>query len=230
MPILAPREAFMAGHNISYTGSYFDQVLLADRLSISTEDKIKKHVEKMIGVLKHTGEAFALRLKHVRLIAQEAGIVDRKLPAMPMEYRQWVPEVHRDFVSLWSVSNVEGWLFAMGFSIGELRNALIVLLLCFDFHVHLSVDMLRDITRIRQQLLGSLKRWRMSADRLESMKWGDVFSQRFAKLSPILSTLLAQIVEKESNLAEMIPLIQFLLTELAEIEKTDVAGLPTSSN
>ena len=50
MAILAPREAFMAGHNISYTGSYFDQVLLAERLSKISEKKVTKHVEKMVDV------------------------------------------------------------------------------------------------------------------------------------------------------------------------------------
>ena len=230
MTILAPREAFMAGHNIAYTGSYFDQVLLAEKLSARSEEKVRKHVEKMVGVLKHTGESFALRLRHVRLIAKEAGLADRKLPALPLEYRAWVPEIHRNFIGLWSMEHVEGWLFSMGFSVGEIRNALIVLLLCFDFHVNLSVDMLADIKRIRKQLLAAIKRWQQSAEHLASWELGEAFSERSNKLMPILAKLLAQLDESDRSLAGLIPLIQYLLTELAAIEKKEVVALPTSAN
>ena len=47
----APREAFVAGHNIAYTASYFDQVLFTARLANLGTSKSLEHSNNMVQTL-----------------------------------------------------------------------------------------------------------------------------------------------------------------------------------
>ena len=123
----APREAFIAGHNIAYTAAYFDQVLFAARLANQTEQSAKDHSAKMIHMLQQIGRNFADRMKHVNLIAQEAALPQRPLPALPPDFYPWANLTHKDFIDLWAINDPAGCLFAIGHAVGEIRNGLIVL-------------------------------------------------------------------------------------------------------
>ena len=49
MPNPSPLQCFVAGHNLGYVGSYFDQVLLAAQVERTIHPKAKEHTQNMVG-------------------------------------------------------------------------------------------------------------------------------------------------------------------------------------
>ena len=219
MTNFTPIDAFICGHDISYVGTYFDQVLLTDRLSFSGNEKGRAHAKKMIERLKGVGKHFSFRLKRVQKYAEFMQLPPFSLPELPPQYSNWVPDIHRKFVQKWSVQHLEGWLFTMGFCVGELRNASIILLLCYDFQVNFAIGFDNEIAKIKDRLQGVTKHWALSATRLEGHQLGRPFTQKYQRLSPMVNAIVQGMSKPEITVAHLVAVIQSLLAELAEVER-----------
>ena len=215
-----PMQCFVAGHNLSYVGSYFDQVLLAAELERSSHPKAKEHVQNMIAVLQKVAPNFVHRLREVSQIAEHCGLPKRKLPAHPSEYKEWAPRVHMDFLEVWEIEDHNGWLFGHAFAIGELRNLLIVLLISMDLQINFDMhatDRLQSMLRRGKEVLS---RYEHSSLRLEGTKPYDIFYEKSLELAP----LFLQLLRMEGDSIAFFAKSQTMLSSFAQIEKEALAG------
>ena len=223
----APREAFIAGHNIAYTATYFDQVLFAARLANQKNAKTTEHVNKMIQMLQHVGNNFANRMKHVNLIAKETGLPKRELPALPKDFYPWANLIHKDYLEIWKISDPPGCLFAIGHSLGEIRNGLIILNLCLDFDQHLNVDSSAELNNIPKRLEEALQRWSTADTVLGEHRLNKRPHQLLQPIAGQITTIIGLLKDKEKGWPLMPTLIQRILPLLAKAENDIVVTLPS---
>ncbi len=215
MPNPNPMQCFIAGHNLSYVGSYFDQVLLAAELERSAHPKAKEHIKSMIAVLQKVAPNFVHRLKEVAQVAQYCDLPKRKLPAHPPDYKDWAPRVHMDFLEVWDIDDLNGWLFGHAFAVGELRNLLIVLLISMDFQINFDIHTTDRLKVILERGKETLSRYELSALRLEGSRQFDIFYEKSLELAP----LFLQLLEMKGDAIAFFAKSQTLLASFAEIEK-----------
>jgi hypothetical protein len=203
--------------------------MFAARLGETGKDDAQEHSLAMIKHLQQIGANFAIRLKHVGKIAEEAGLRDRELPAMPGQYRPWASGIHQDFLGLWSVADEVGWLFAAGFSIGELRNGLVILQLCLDFQIHFRLDCSKELQEIPKRLLRAEHRWTESCSRMGGAAYCAPIVGRHREIRPGLLALLAGLGEGAGTAATLAAGSRSLLGQLASIEMEEAARLPSAT-
>lgn len=215
MPNPNPMQCFIAGHNLSYVGSYFDQVLLAAELERSTHPKAKEHVKNMIATLQKVAPNFVRRLREVQQVSDLCGFPKRELPAHPPEYKDWAAKVHMSFLEVWELEDLHGWLFGHAFAIGELRNLLIVLLISMDLQINFDIQ---STERLKMMLVRGkeiLSRYEHSALYLEGHAQFDVFYEKSLELAP----LFLQLLRMKEDAIVFFAKSQTLLSSLAELEK-----------
>ena len=218
MKRLNPQQIFIVGHNLGYVGSYFDQVILASQMERSTDPKAKEHVQNMVGNLKKVAPNFVSRLRQIELISSQIGLPKRPLPALPAEYREWAPQIHIDFMKLWSEEDVEGWLFGHAFALGEIRNLLIVLMVGIDLQANFSIDYKEQLKILLLRSKDIMMRYEHSALRLENDTRFRFFYDTTLECSPKLRKALQLNEEAVVFFASA----QKLLAELANQEKEAV--------
>ena len=218
MPNPSPLQSFVAGHNLGYVGSYFDQVLLAAQVERSTHPKANEHTQNMIANLQRVAPNFVQRLREIAQVADFCGLPKRKLPAHPDEYKEWAPKIHMDFLEIWNIDDLNGWLFGHAFALGELRNLLIVMLVSMDLQVNFSIDNTQRFTFMLQRSQDILSRYEHSALRLEGHEHFDRYYSHSLLCTPLLNDLLQM---KDEAIA-FFGKAQKLLGMLAKLEKESV--------
>ena len=220
--MIAPREAFATGHNIAYVSSYFDQVIFAERLAAQDSEACQKHATQMVNKLQKVGANFSLRLRQVEQVAAQLKIKGMDLPTIPPEYQKWVSSIHPEIMSQWEKDGFHGWLYLMGYAIGELRNGLIVLLLSMDFQTQLGLNCSKTIAAMPNRLTEAMERWGMSAVRLKPhVEYAD-FTQKFYTVYPLIQHIIEGLNDEELSVGILLVRIQTVLPELAKIEKEAV--------
>ena len=212
---LDPTTSFIVGHNLGYVGSYFDQVLLASRLSLATDPKAKEHTTQMIANLQRVAPNFVQRLRFIETIAQKCGFVPRSLPALPDQYKEWAPKIHMDFMELWNIEDMEGWLFAHAYSIGELRNFLIVLLVSMDLQVNFSLNFKKELSVLLKNGKDTLQRYEETSLRLESSESYRIFYEQSLFHVPLID----QILQMKDPAIEFFASAQKLISSFAKVER-----------
>ena len=76
-------ESFLVGHHLSYIGSYFEQVLLAERLATQNDETCQQHSMQMIEKLKTIGPNFSHRIRFVQQQVTHLQITPPKAPTIP---------------------------------------------------------------------------------------------------------------------------------------------------
>jgi hypothetical protein len=224
---LAPREAFLAGHNIAYTATYFDQVLFAARMANHNTKESLEHSNKMVQMLKTVGANFASRMKHINLIAKEANLPERTLPSLPPEFYPWANLVHKDFLELWTVLDPAGCFFAIGHSLGEFRNGAIILNLSLDFHTNLKLDCSKEICDIPIKLGESIQRWTVANEILNNNQMNSTPAQILSLLESQSKTI-ANLAKDSQKGWKLIPkLLHVLIPLLAKAEVDIIQALPS---
>ena len=218
MPNPSPLQCFVAGHNLGYVGSYFDQVLLAAQVERSNHPKAKEHTKNMIANLQRVAPNFVQRLREVSQIADFCGLPQRKLPAHPDEYKEWAPKIHMDFLEIWDIDDLNGWLFGHAFSLGELRNLLIVMLVSMDLQVNFNMDNTQRFAFMLKRATDILHRYEHSALRLEGHEHFDRYYSHSLRCTPLLNDLLQM---KDEAIA-FFGKAQKLLSTFAKLEKESV--------
>jgi hypothetical protein len=212
----SPLQCFIAGHNLGYVGSYFDQVLLAAEVERSTQPKAKEHTKNMITNLQRVAPNFVQRLREIAQVAAHCGFPKRDLPAHPAEYKIWAPRIHMDFLEIWDIDDLHGWLFGHAYALGELRNLLIVLLVGMDLQVNFSIDSSQRFPSMLKRGQEILSRYEHSALRLEGSTHFDYFYSESLQHVPIFHDLLRMQDEAVPFFAKT----QKLLSSFAKIEKS----------
>ncbi|MEC7983965.1 MAG: hypothetical protein VX278_02305 [Myxococcota bacterium] len=215
MKRLNPQQIFIVGHNLGYVGSYFDQVILASQMERSSNPKAKEHVQNMVANLKKVAPNFVNRLRQIELIAAEIDLPKRPLPALPPEYRDWAPKIHVDFMKRWTEDNIEGWLFGHAFSIGEIRNLLIVLMVGIDLQANFAIDYKEQLRTLLLRSKDILMRYEHTALRLEKDARFRFFYDATLDRSPKLRNVLKLNEDAVVFFAE----VQKLLAEFADQER-----------
>ena len=169
MSAISPQQAFTAGHNLSYSAVYFDQVMLAARLANAKDSKATAHANRMIDSLKQVGGNFARRLQQVEHVAKSANFSQRTIPALPPEFYRWANIRHQEFLEFWPATNSVGCMFVIGHSLGEMRNGLIIANLTMDFAKNLQLDFTSQQASIPNRLLEAVKRFDQAIQILESI-------------------------------------------------------------
>ena len=169
MAFISEQQAFLTGHNLSYSAVYFDQVLLAARLANEKSDGATIHANKMIDSLQHVGANFAHRLQQVERTAKAANLSARQPPTLPPEFYPWADARHKEFLDFWPATNPAGCLFVAGHALGELRNGLIISNLTMDFAKNLQLDFSAQQASLPKRLRDSLKRFEQAILILESL-------------------------------------------------------------
>ena len=227
MGMISNQDAFLTGHNIGYCAVYFDQVLLAAKLSNTAAPDAQQHAQQMIASLQRVGGNFAQRLQLINTVAKMANLSERDLPTVPPEFYPWANHRHLEFLEFWPASNVAGCLFVIGHSIGEIRNGLIISNLTLDFETHLSVSGRRQRAAVPDRLRSALTRWDQAVQILaalnEPLPWLKLLQQLHQGLNAQLQTSMA-IINLEGDAARRsIPLHHKILQILghAELEITE---------
>ena len=169
MSFISEQQAFLTGHNLSYSAVYFDQVLLAARLANEKSDDATVHANKMIHSLQQVGANFAHRLQQVEHTAKAANLPTRKIPTLPPEFYPWANARHKDLLDFWPATNSAGCLFVVGHALGELRNGLIISNLTMDFAKNLQLDFSKQQAELPSRLHDSLKRFEQAIQILEAL-------------------------------------------------------------
>lgn len=169
MAAISQKEAFLSGHNLSYSAVYFDQVLLAAKLANAKTESGTRHANNMIDSLKKVGPNFAHRLQHVEAMAKRANFSAQQIPALPPEFYPWVNVRHQEFLEFWPATNDTGCIFVIGHAVGELRNGLIIANLAMDFGKHLHMDFSNQLASIPKRLLESISRFDRALQILETL-------------------------------------------------------------
>lgn len=226
-----PRESFMAGHNLSYCVTYFDQVLMATRLASSNDSDAQTHSQQMITQLQKVAPNFVARLKHIQQIATEHGLDVGKLPALPQDYRHWAPLVFEKFTSTWAVDDTDGWFFLLGHALGELRAGIIIMSMSIDFQMNLSLSFQNSIDGFMSELPDMLERWENAILRLLNTPYGADFLTKNESLGPAFDAI-HQIrhLPIEQTAQSLLPLLRHLSAQLAQIEQHEAAALPSDSD
>ena len=224
---LAPREAFVAGHNIAYTATYFDQVLFAARMANQNNPIALEHSNKMVQMLQRVGANFAARMKHVNLIASEVRLTERKLPGLPPEFYPWANLVHKDFLQIWQVIDPAGCIFAIGHALGEFRNGIIILNLSLDFHQNLQLDCKKEINDIPTRLIESIQRWSVAHEIIIEHQINVTTSKLFPLLESQSKTIANLAKDPEKGWALIPKILQTLIPLLAKAETDIIRSLPS---
>lgn len=169
MSVISQQQAFTAGHNLSYSAVYFDQVMLAARLANAKDDKATAHANRMIESLKQVGANFAHRLQQVEHTAKSANLSPRSIPALPPEFYSWANIRHQEFIEFWPAANPVGCIFVVGHALGEIRNGLIIANLTMDFAKNLQLDFTAQQATVPNRLLAALKRFGQALQILEAL-------------------------------------------------------------
>ena len=169
MGLISKKQAFTAGHNLSYCAVYFDQVLLAAKLANSNSEGAKQHSQQMIASLQRVGNNFAKRLQSIEQCAQVANLSTCKTPTLPPEFYPWVDLRHGEFLHFWPALDPRGSLFVIGHAIGELRNGLIIANLTMDFTRNLQLDFTKQQSRLPKRITDSLMRFERALTILEQL-------------------------------------------------------------
>ena len=226
-----PRESFMAGHNLSYCVTYFDQVLMASRLADSDNEIAKDHSGKMVEQLQKVAPHFVARLRHVQKIAHDHGLDVGKLPAVPKDYRRWAPLVFEKFTSTWSVDDTDGWFFILGHALGELRSGIIIVSMSIDFHQNLELSFQNSISAFMETFPTMVENWENAILRLLNTPFGHNFLEKYQALSPAFDAI-HQIkhLPVEQTAETLLPVLRHLSAQLARIELNEASGLPSGSD
>jgi len=223
----APREAFVAGHNIAYTATYFDQVLFSARLANTGDPVALEHSNQMVTVLQKMGPKFADRMKHVKLIAEETGLPTRQLPSLPPDFYPWANLVHKDYLEIWKDVDPAGCMFAIGHALGEIRNGLIVLNLCIDFQQHLKLDCSKELQRMPPRLNEALQRWDTASQLIAEHPINQRCKALLTAISGKTQTVLGLLKDPDSGWKLLPGLLQKILPLLAKAEHDIVYSLPS---
>ncbi|MGC6509855.1 MAG: hypothetical protein ACON4U_15630 [Myxococcota bacterium] len=226
-----PREAFMAGHNLAYCVTYFDQVLMAARLASADDEEAQQHSQQMVEQLQNIAPHFVARLKHIGKIGAEHGIEIGELPSIPQEYRRWAPGVFERFVSTWQIEDQEGWLFLLGHAVGELRGSVIIASMSIDFQLHLDLSFQSSIDGFIRAFPEMVDRWENAILRLLNTPFGASFMPRYNALNPAFEAIqhaFRRAVEHTGP--ALLPLLRQISAQLAQIEQQEAQDLPSSSD
>lgn len=233
MGIISNHDAFLTGHNLSYSAVYFDQVLLAAKLSNTSAPDAQQHAQQMITSLQRVGGNFAQRLQLINAVAGMANLSERALPTVPPEFYPWANHRHLEFLEFWPATNVAGCLFVIGHAIGEIRNGLIISNLTLDFETHLAVSGKRQRAAVPNRIREALTRWNQATQILaaldEPLQWLELLQQMHTGLHTQLQTSMA-IINLEGDAARRsIPLHHKILQILGHAEMEIVQNLdPTN--
>ncbi len=160
MGIVSNSDAFLTGHHISYCAVYFDQVLLASKMSNLVAKEPKEHAQKMIQNLQRVGNNFARRIQLVNHNAEKANLKIRPLPALPPDFYPWADKRHQEFLEFWPATHSGGCCFVIGHALGEIRNGIIIANLTLDFESHLGLDGSRQRAAIPSRIDEAFTRWK----------------------------------------------------------------------
>ena len=225
-----PREAFMAGHNLAYCVTYFDQVLMAARLASSDEEESQKHSQQMVAQLQKVAPHFVARLKHIGKIGSDHGIDIGELPTLPQDYRRWAPVIFERFTNTWRIDDEEGWLFLLGHAVGELRGAIIIASMSIDFHLHLELSFQSSIDGFIRAFPEMVECWENAILRLLHTPWGELFMNRYKALNPAFEAIQQAFRRSiEHTGSALLPLLRHISAQLAQIEQSEALELPSSS-
>lgn len=169
MAAISQKDAFQAGHNLSYSAVYFDQVLLAAKLANVKTENATRHANKMIESLQKVGPNFAKRLQQVERVSKLANFSERQIPALPPEFYPWANIRHQEYLELWPATNNTGCLFVIGHALGEFRNGLIIANLTMDFGKHLNIDLSSQMNAVPKRLLDADTRFGRAVQILENL-------------------------------------------------------------
>ena len=226
-----PREAFMAGHNLSYCVTYFDQVLMAARLASADDDEAQQHSQQMIEQLQKIAPHFVARLKHIGKIGSDHGIEVGDLPTIPQEYRRWAPGVFEGFANTWQIDDQEGWLFLLGHAVGELRGSIIIASMSIDFQLNLDLSFQSSIDGFIRAFPEMIERWENAILRLLNTPFGEPFMRRYNELTPALEAIQQAFRRAvEHTGPTLLPVLRHLSAQLAQIEQHEAQTLPSSSD
>ena len=229
--LMHPREAFMAGHNLAYCVTYFDQVLMAARLAGSEDEDTLQHSHKMVEQLQRIAPHFVARLKHIKTIGSEHGIDLGELPAIPQDYRRWAPVAFERFTNTWHIEDEEGWIFLLGHAVGELRGAIIIASMSIDFHLNLELSFQSSIDGFIRAFPEMIERWEDVLLRLLHTPWGEGFMERYKSLTPAFEAIQQSFRRAiEHTGSTLLPLLRHISAQLAQIEQLEAQELPSSSH
>ena len=167
--MISATDAFSCGHNLSYSASYFDQVLFAAKLANHQTPNAGDHANRMIEKLQQVAPNFARRIQDVEHIAAKANLSKQTIPTLPPEYYPWVQTRHGEFLEFWPADDIRGALFVIGHAIGEIRNGLIIHNLSLDFEKNLQIKGEKVRGSIPNRMEETMERWKKAMQLMDAV-------------------------------------------------------------
>ena len=220
-------ESFLVGHHLSYIGSYFEQVLLAERLATQNDETCQQHSMQMIEKLKTIGPNFSHRIRFVQQQVTHLQITPPKAPTIPPEYKNWLTTIHPQIVANYTEESVEGWLFVLGNALGELRCSLIVLLLSLDFQAQLNLDCSKTIQMMPKRIRESCEKTQNAVAFLQKIQSAKHICAKIQNQIALMWNIQRGLEKGDQSIANILILIQATLPELSKIENPQYNQLPS---
>jgi hypothetical protein len=227
MKSLGELESFLIGHHLSYIGCYFEQVLLAERLAIQNDEVCQQHSVQMIEKLKAIGPNFSHRIRFVQQQIVQLDISAQNSPSIPPEYQKWISSLHPQIISNYSDESVEGWLFALGNALGELRCSMIVLLLSLDFQTQLKLDCSKTIQLMPKKIRESCEKTQHSVAFLQKLQSTKHICKKIQNQISLIWNVQRGLEKEDQSIANILIQIKAILPELSKVENPQYNLLPS---
>lgn len=126
MPLNSPqlKQLYINGYILSYSGWYFNHVVIAGQLSNSVHEQVLEECEKLIEWIKGQSEWFMQNIPHVNHTAEICGIQVPQVPVQPDDYFKWAEISYHAFYNLFPTASAEQLAFNLGFNLGNISCTL----------------------------------------------------------------------------------------------------------
>ncbi|HRI27885.1 MAG TPA: hypothetical protein PK239_09300 [Chitinophagales bacterium] len=155
------KQLYLTGYILSYSGWYFNHVVIAEQLAAHHHPDVQEECEKMITWVKGQSEWFMQNIPHVNRVAGACGLTPLPAPTLPADYFKWTEQNYQGFYQLFPVASAEQLIFNLGFNLGniscsiELLKTFVYLNLKLSAHLHYHEQLaylVADINTITERL------------------------------------------------------------------------------
>lgn len=114
------KQLYLTGYILSYSGWYFNHVIIAEHLSQSSEPIVLDECRELITWIKGQSEWFMQNIPHVNRVAKTCELSIPGAPITPNDYFIWADEAYKAFYRLFPNQSAAQLCFTFGFDLGNM--------------------------------------------------------------------------------------------------------------
>ncbi|OWY19732.1 hypothetical protein C7N43_25445 [Sphingobacteriales bacterium UPWRP_1] len=209
------KQLYITGYILSYSGWYFNHVVIAQQLGNSAQPAVLAECEKLIEWIKGQSEWFMQNIPHVNRVAEICELKIPDVPLTPHDYFTWADAAYKAFYQLFPARSAEQLTFTFGFDLGNVSCNLELLktflFLQMKLANHLSFN--SQVAHLTADLLSITERNNTTAALLYYYEETAFMTQAWENLLPYIQQIIAlhpEIADAAHHLALYELLLQLL--------------------